>query len=174
MADFDFRAEALKLVVDNGYQSIVEVGVWKGELSKLFYGVASKLTLVDPWKVEWNHFMHAGFQYECTMGEPSKTQDELDEMCRNVGEAMPHATILRMSSEEASSLFERKSLDFVFIDAIHLCDYCRADISYWLPKIRPGGMLAGDDYVPSHNAVSKAVDELSHVRTLDRIWMKLV
>ncbi len=168
-----FREEALQLVIDNDYKTIVEVGVWKGELSRMFYTVADSLTLVDPWSENWNWFsypvVNGGDTYECRMGEELKTQVELDEIYFDVLLSMPHAKFLRMPSTMAAELIPNESVDFVFIDAIHTYDHCRADILAWLPKIRPGGMIAGDDYVPEHKMVSKAVDELLETQT-SRTW----
>jgi SAM-dependent methyltransferase len=42
--------------------------------------------------------------------------------------------------------FPDKSLDLVFIDACHEYEPVLADIRAWLPKVKPGGMLAGHDY----------------------------
>lgn len=56
------------------------------------------------------------------------------------------------------------SLDFVFIDADHSYDGCRADIDAWLPKVKRGGWIGGHDY--GHKlerkglwGVKRAVDE---------------
>jgi predicted O-methyltransferase YrrM len=57
----------------------------------------------------------------------------------------------------AAALFEDASLDFVFIDACHDTPAVLRDIEVWLPKIRPGGILAGDDY--GWDSVRAAVDQ---------------
>jgi hypothetical protein len=49
-------------------------------------------------------------------------------------------------SVEAAALFAPASLDFVFIDGDHAKDAVTADIFAWLPKLKPGGLLAGHDY----------------------------
>jgi predicted O-methyltransferase YrrM len=36
--------------------------------------------------------------------------------------------------------------DFVFLDADHSYEGCKADIAAWAPKIKPGGWLGGHDY----------------------------
>ena len=51
-------------------------------------------------------------------------------------------------------------LDWVFIDANHNYDYVRADIAAWTPKVRPGGIIAGHDYLDRDGwGVIRAVDE---------------
>ena len=67
---------------------------------------------------------------------------------------------LRTTSIEASTLFEDKSLDFVFIDASHTYIDVKNDILAWKPKIKKGGILAGHDYSSGWPEVVKAVDEL--------------
>jgi len=55
---------------------------------------------------------------------------------------------LRISSEDASKKFKDRSLDFVFLDASEDYENAKKDIENWLPKIKPGGILAGHDYYP--------------------------
>jgi hypothetical protein len=49
-------------------------------------------------------------------------------------------------SISASRLFGDASLDWVHLDARHDYASVKADIEAWLPKIRKGGWLSGDDY----------------------------
>lgn len=49
-------------------------------------------------------------------------------------------------SVAAAGLFPDASLDWVHLDARHDYVSVKADIEAWLPKIRPGGWLSGDDY----------------------------
>ena len=55
-------------------------------------------------------------------------------------------------------MYEDNSLDFVFIDASHKYIDVKEDIINWLPKIRKGGILAGDDF--SWSGVRRALKEL--------------
>lgn len=68
--------------------------------------------------------------------------------------------VLKGNSVDLSSQFEDQSLDFVFIDANHTYEAVKADIRAYLPKVKPGGVLAGHDYHPVEHEVKKAVDEL--------------
>ena len=49
-------------------------------------------------------------------------------------------------SVSASGLFSDASLDWVHLDARHDYASVKADIEAWLPKIKAGGWLSGDDY----------------------------
>jgi len=46
----------------------------------------------------------------------------------------------------ASRLFADASIDWVHLDALHDYESVKADIAAWLPKVKPGGWLSGDDY----------------------------
>ncbi|MCZ8379126.1 class I SAM-dependent methyltransferase [Mycobacterium sp. CPCC 205372] len=54
--------------------------------------------------------------------------------------------LLITDSVAAAALFADESLAWVHLDARHDYDSVRADIAAWLPKVRPGGWLSGDDY----------------------------
>ena len=60
---------------------------------------------------------------------------------------VPNIIKIRKSSVEAAKDFPDRSLDAVYIDAAHDEDSVREDIKTWRPKIRPGGILSGHDYV---------------------------
>lgn len=49
-------------------------------------------------------------------------------------------------SVTASTFFADHSIDWVHLDARHDHEHVKADITAWLPKIRTGGWLSGDDY----------------------------
>jgi hypothetical protein len=64
-------------------------------------------------------------------------------------------------SISASRLFGDASLDWVHLDARHDYESVKADIEAWLPKIKKGGWLSGDDYDEEKwPDVVKAVGEL--------------
>lgn len=55
-------------------------------------------------------------------------------------------TLIISDSVSASELFTRASLEWVHLDARHDYASVKADIEAWLPKVKPGGWLSGDDY----------------------------
>ncbi len=62
-------------------------------------------------------------------------------------------------SWEVAAKYEDGSLDFVFIDGDHSFESVSKDIAAWLPKVRPGGIIAGHDYSAPFPGVMRAVAE---------------
>lgn len=61
----------------------------------------------------------------------------------------------------ASRLFGNASVDWVHLDARHDYESVKGDIQAWLPKVKAGGWLSGDDYDElKWPGVVKAVGEL--------------
>ncbi|WP_428559561.1 MAG: class I SAM-dependent methyltransferase [Solidesulfovibrio sp. DCME] len=57
-----------------------------------------------------------------------------------------YTTSVDATSFEASALFDDSSLDFVYIDGDHTLEAVEQDIKAYLPKLKVGGLLIGDDY----------------------------
>ena len=53
---------------------------------------------------------------------------------------------MKMSSKEAASNFEDRSISFLMIDASHKYEDVVEDIEAWFPKLKLGGIISGDDY----------------------------
>ena len=128
-----------KILNDNNYKVGVEVGTFKGEFSKTILSQwHGKLYMVDVWnKIENyddknNHDHTVGIYNECI---------------KNTSEFYERSFMLRMTSEEGSKLFQNNSLDFVYIDANHSYDGFMADLNFWVPKVKPGGLISGHDYL---------------------------
>ncbi len=111
--------------------TIVEVGSFSGVSSELFALHCNKIYCVDQWKaypeIKASHIVEA--------------ENRFDTMC----EKYSNLTKVKASSEEASKMFEDKSLHFVYIDAAHDYKSIKKDIALWLPKVKCGGFIAGHD-----------------------------
>ena len=81
-----------------------------------------------------------------------------------------YVRVVKQDSVEGAKRFEDKTLDLVFIDGAHEYEAVKADIQAWLPKVKPGGIIAGDDYSPHWTGVVQAVDELLPFRTIPGWW----
>lgn len=67
-------------------------------------------------------------------------------------------------SVDAATRFPDASLDVVWIDADHSYEGAKADIAAWLPKVRAGGVIGGDDM--PFPGVAKAVREAFGTRAM--------
>jgi hypothetical protein len=119
-----------------------EVGVRAGSYSAIllcrWWG--EHLYLVDSWGVYEDACPH----------QPSAEQQE--EYLRQTERTLEPwlkegtASIHRLDSLEGAKLFGDAQLDFAYIDAGHSFDEATADLAAWWPKVRAGGVIAGDDY----------------------------
>lgn len=133
----------------NNNSHFVEVGVWKGR-SASFMAVeiinsckSIKFDCVDTWEGSAEHLDESKNSYEPLL----KEKDGLyNEYLRNIEPVKHIINSIRMTSVEASKLYQDESLDFVFIDAAHDTESVKEDILHWLPKVKKGGILAGHDY----------------------------
>jgi SAM-dependent methyltransferase len=132
----------------------VEIGCWKGR-SACFLGVeilnsGKNITLdcVDTWEGSEEHIGY----------EVLRDDGLYREFIHNIDPIKHIINPIRMTSLEASKLYEDESLDFVFLDASHKYEDVKADMEAWYPKVKPGGIFSGHDY-PTWPEVVKAVDE---------------
>lgn len=147
--------------------TFVEVGAWKGR-SAAFMGVEIA-----------NSGKRIAFYVIDNFGGSAEHQKDEDVVNgtleetfrRNVEPVKEFMAVIKNDSVKAAEMFEDGSLDFVYIDASHDYEDVKADINAWLPKVRKGGMLAGDDYL-IYPGVKQAVDELLSGAMMEGIiWM---
>jgi len=174
--DFDGPYSGIAADVPDGYP-LVEVGSWLGK-SAIYLarelelrGKTNKLFCVDTWNGE------PDLQQRVKQhgGQSGMFEQFIYNTRHHRGRIIP----IPMASTEAAKLFKSQSLMMVFIDANHSYEAVLQDLQAWWPKICPGGMICGHDYVPTHpnsiNGVVKAVDEFfTHqgveTRPYSRVW----
>lgn len=142
----------------------VEIGSWKGK-SSTYMGVEIinsgkriKFDCVDTWDGSSEHLDPQNVSYEPLLKIPNGLYNEF---LKNIEPVKSVINPIRMKSIEASKLYEDNSLDFVFIDGAHDYFNVKQDIEHWLPKVKSGGYIAGDDYVwpPINMAVKEIFNE---------------
>ena len=134
----------------------VEVGAWKGKSTSymgieiLNSGKNIKFDVVDTW---------LGSDEKAHKNDLSVINNTLyEDFLQNIKPVRSVINPIKMSSSSASKLYNDNILDFVLLDASHKYKDVKNDIKNWLPKIRKGGILAGDDIY--WKGVSRAVEEL--------------
>jgi predicted O-methyltransferase YrrM len=64
----------------------------------------------------------------------------------NLMEFAKRCFLIRMKSKQASCFIADNSIDIAYIDGDHRPEAVREDLESWFSKIRPGGIICGDDY----------------------------
>lgn len=132
------RDDLPQFFVDIGLKVGAEIGVYKGDYTKLFCEAGLKMYAIDPWKAypDYNE-KRDWFQ---------KRQDFLyDHAKRNLA-SYPNCTIIRKTSMEAVEDFGDGSLSFVYIDGHHGFKYVAEDLWEWSKKVKKGGIISGHDW----------------------------
>lgn len=129
-----------------GGERFVEIGSWLGKSACLMAGMISQgeksieFTCVDPWTdggmdlKETEHFRRLGVQHIYDM------------FLINTEPLKPWINHIREWSPKAAENFDDSTIDFLMIDGDHSYEGVKADIQGWLPKMKPGAVIAGDDY----------------------------
>ncbi len=136
----------------------VEIGVQAGEFSKTIRTSwkGKFLHLVDRWKYNPNYNDIANLSDE----EQKKLYLKVVELFADDPSVMIH----RMDSLVASQSFPDNYFDWIYIDADHSYAGCKSDLNAWYPKLKPGGIFAGHDfldgnYTAGEFGVKSAVEE---------------
>ncbi len=156
-------ADVYDLALDRaeGGECFVELGSWMGRSTAYMArqirdrGKRVRFFAVDTFQGSPGDPIQAA-----ALGELAGRSRSLFEVfCANLDAcgAREHVTPLVMESAEAAATFPDRSVDFCFIDAGHSYEEVSRDIRLWLPKIKPGGILAGDDL--AWEGVARAVRE---------------
>lgn len=91
--------------------------------------------------------------------EEHDQKDYYEEFKKNIASLEIPISIKTMaiSSDIACKTFMNQSVDYLMIDASHKYEDILNDITIWKPKVKPGGIISGDDY--DWPGVKKAVHE---------------
>ncbi|MEM9428854.1 MAG: class I SAM-dependent methyltransferase [Pseudomonadota bacterium] len=125
-----------------------EIGVHLGEFAVELLSVVgpSRLHLIDPWR------RLTGPTHKRALYGSHTSQQEMDARHQAVADrfarevAAGGVVIHRAFSVEASTAFAPATLDFVYLDGDHSFEGTSADVAAWWPIVKPGGILAADDY----------------------------
>ena len=146
----------------------VEVGAFLGK-SAVFMAVEIinsgkriKFDCIDHWIGSEEHYDN----------ENVDTENLYEKFLENIQPVKGVINPVKAESAMASKLYKLNSLDFIFIDASHDERSVREDLTYWMPRLKEDGMIAGDDV--DSEGVANALKWFFDTKKLDivgRQWM---
>lgn len=122
--------------------AVAEIGVWEGRFSKRILEICAprELHLIDPW-LYMPEFSNTGFGKK-------KNADLMEQRYHTVVADFAEdarVKVHRATSEAALSKMPDGSLDWVYIDGNHNEPFVGQDLALSLLKVKPDGIIAGDD-----------------------------
>ena len=144
-ASADREALLLALAGRLGARTMLELGVWRGDLAERMLREAPGIEtywMLDPWRPleDWNKpFNVDAARFEAVHAE-AMARTEF---------AAGRRRVLRGTTTERADELPDGGIDLAYVDGDHTLRGVAIDLVALWPKIRPGGVLAGDDFVPS-------------------------
>ena len=138
-----------------------ELGVHKGHLTPLLvdWFQPTKLYVVDPWYL-------LGPTWDWAAGDTS-TVNALARTIRRLRPALEAGRAEVVVADDLVFLagLADRTLDWVYLDSSHMYDHTVKELDLLTRKVKPGGVIAGDDWQPDpshrHHGVCRAVHEFA-------------
>ena len=177
---FDF-SKFYQYIANKKFDTLVEVGVWKGHSISFLAREMQKLKLnpkiyaVDLWDDVVSHNKVFEWKNNKSLQHETAHMYEIYNEVKKRNGVTDLITDIKGVSWEVANKFEDESVDFVFIDAAHDYESVVKDINAWLPKIKNGGIISGHD-LHIKPGVTEAVKELiqEYKRSCKSVWYKEV
>jgi len=137
----DLAAVAEKYFRRPGGATAAEIGVFRGDFAaKNLRRWTGRYYMIDAWSFRPGDPGDKNFRGE------RQNEDNYNSSKTKTAFASDRRQLIRSLSQPAAAQFEDGFFDWVYIDALHTTAALLADLEAWYPKVRPGGLISGDDY----------------------------
>lgn len=154
-ATFNDQGQLMDTILENlGLKNnlkIAEIGVYQGRLTALW-----NVELLNK-NIEYEYFAIDHFSGS---SEHNPNLDYFGITINNLKPILDKVNIIKNNSVSESKNYINEFFDIIYIDASHEYEFVKEDILTWLPKVKSGGIICGDDYIKGWPGVIKAVDEI--------------
>lgn len=140
---------------------VVEVGCWHGRSTAyLAVELINCKQDFELWAVDhWLGCNESYYNQNVILDDLANNRPFL-EFQKNLAPVADRIKTIRNTSVLAAKQFEDNSLDMVVIDDDHDQEAVLNSIAAWLPKIKTGGILCGDDHDGNYPGVKNAVRKI--------------
>lgn len=142
----------------------VEIGVHEGDYAaRILRGARPRqLHLVDPWRY-FENARYAEAVYGGRAGSQAVMDARFEAVCGRFREEIDSGRVQvhRATCADFGARYRGETLDFAYIDGDHSFEGVCEDLRTLVPLLRPGGIVAGDDYGVAgwwEQGVTRAVD----------------
>lgn len=124
----------------------VELGSWRGAsaiaMARVLRQWNGTLTCVDTWTGD---AFKGGMGYEGRL--PSSHPEMVGECAANLVTAGVAASVrMIVAPTVEAATWWTEPIDFLYVDADHEYPSVLSDLDAWVPHVKPGGVITGDDY----------------------------
>lgn len=140
---FHHGSSILQLVEQHKPKVCVELGSWRGAsaiaMARLVRTWGGTVTCVDTW---------TGDAFQGGVSDDGvRPPDMIGDIAHNIVVAGVSASIrLVIAPTVDAAKWWTDPIDFLYVDADHSYQAVMADLEAWTPHVKPGGLIAGDDY----------------------------
>lgn len=167
------REDLPELFTQLGFKVGAEIGVSWGQNIVNYAQAGLKVYGVDPWQDSIYN------EYRKIISIPGEHSGSFEDVYRYAIERtapFPNISLIRKTSLEASMDFDKRSLDFVYIDGNHNFGFVAMDLMLWADKVKKGGIIAGHDYYSTQRArslrhVGNVVDAFAKSYDFENFWV---
>lgn len=165
----DVYREAVESLPDGG--TFVEVGSWQGQsLSFLLVEAHNSGKRLKVFGCD--HFR--GSTGDAPLIQEADFKSIPAHCIHNLRRAGYPFSLVHAESTVGATYFADASIDYLFVDAGHMYHEVKADLAAWLPKVKPGGIVAGHDFnqAPVEMAVREAFPgkKIEHIGATTWKW----
>ena len=133
------------------HTEMIEIGSYMGESTMMFASsnLFTTITCIDPHEGEEEFNDIFGYTWEDVEKEFSLNTRYFENIIHH-----------KKYSYEIHDIFSDEHYDFIYVDGSHEYEDVKRDLELYLPKVKPGGFIAGHDYMEYFDGVQKAVFEV--------------
>ena len=168
MPPFSDRLMLISHLERLGLKSGVELGVREGifaaQVLKLWPS-AQRYVLVDAWTQMYDaqygkDDFNANFRTTMSQNVTRPSCQETFEKAMNGGSCGTKIDVCKSWTHTCADRFASKEFEFIYVDALHDYKGVLRDLEYWWPKLKPGGVIAGHDFLDMNSTYLNKADAI--------------
>lgn len=176
---FADRLEMIATLSTTKIESMVELGVYKGEFAEFCHSMLApeKQYLVDFWDYDAYEFVLTDSPQNAERekifegyfdNQPRETLAAAYHHVSATFADIPNVTLIKADIAAAASQFPDESFDIIYLDGNHTYEFVLRDLYTWFPKLKPGGLFVCNDFYESALAAKQNIGVIPAFQTFSK------